>query len=432
MLRLCSYRYMFRAVLLLLCCLCAPAQVRTVTLREAVDLALRQNPDVVLARLEERRVDAAVRIAKSPFIPRVAVGSGLAYTSGMPLGIGQNAPSLFLAEAVSTIFDRTQSYRIAAARENRRTAAFETAVRQEEVAYRAATAYLDAEAAARALDVARGESRALENVLETVRARVAEGRELPIAAKRAELALARASYRIQTLETALAQAESTLALITGLDAVRVVPVERPAPVLPASAQAAVASALENNREIRALESRVLAKGFDVRAARAAWLPRADFVAQYALVSKINNYEEFYKKYVPNNAQVGVAFMFPFWPGPAAGAEAEQAEAEAAQYRVQLRNARRRVEENVRQSYAALEQAEAAQRLARLDLDVAREQVSVVLAQTEEGRASLRDLEEARVAETDKWIAFLDANAALEKARFAVLRSAGTLISALRD
>ncbi len=422
---------MNRVLFLLVPPLCALGQVRTVTLHEAVDLALKQNPDVVLARLEEQRAEAAVRIAKSPFIPRAAVGSGLAYSSGMPLSVGENPPSLFLAQAASTIFDRSLSYRAAAARESRRTAGFETAARQEEVVYRAADLYITAEAAARALAGSGGEISALETALNTVRAQVAEGRELPIAARRAELALERARYRARALQTNLVQAENALATVLGLEAVRVAPEERPLPAVPESVDAAVESAVKTNREIRTLESRLLAKGYEVRAAKAARLPRADLIAEYALVSKFNNYDEFYRKFERNNSQVGVALQFPIWPGTGASAQTEQAETEAAQIRVQLRNARRRVEENVRSAYSALEQAEAAQRLARLDLDVTREQVAVLEAQAEEGRAPVREVEQARAIQIDRSIELLNATAAAEKARLAVLREAGTLSSALQ-
>lgn len=422
---------MYRVLFLVVPPLCALGQVRTVTLREAVDLALKQNPDIVLARLEERRTEAAIRIARAPFVPRAGVGSGLAYSSGMPLSVGQSPPSLFLAQAVSTIFDRPLSYRIAAVRESRRTAGFETAARQEEVAYRTADLYITAEAAAKALGAAAGEVNALETALNTVRAQVTEGRELPITARRAELALERARYRARALQTSLIQAENALATVLGLEAVRVAPGERPIPAVPESVEAAVESGVKTNREIRALESRLLAKGYEVRAAKAAWLPRADLIAEYALVSKFNNYDEFYRKFERNNAQVGLAFQFPIWPGTGANAQADQAETEAAQVRVQLRNARRRVEENVRSAYSQMEQAEAAQRLARLDLEVAREQVAVLQAQAEEGRAPVRELEEARAIQIDRSIELLNAAVAAERARLALLREAGTLSAALQ-
>jgi outer membrane protein TolC len=425
---------MNRFACLLLVPLAAGAEVRNLSLRDAVDLALKQNPDVALARLDERKAEEAVRIARDPFIPKVFVGSGLAWSSGMPMSVEGSTPSIVQARAVGSVFDRPQSYRIAAAKENRRGAALDTAARQDEVAWRTAELFIEAEKAAKALEVTRRESDGLERALESTRARVAEGRELPIAAKRSELALARARLRNRSLETSLRAAESALAAVVGLEApdtVRIVPAERPAPVLPEGPDAAVSAALENSKEVRALESKLVAKGLDLRAAKAGWLPRADLLAQYALLGRYNNYDEFFNRFERHNGQLGVSFQFPIFGGPAIKAQAGQAEAEAAQLRIQLRNARRRIEDNTRQAYAELQQADAAQQVARLDLEVARDQVSILLARAEEGRASLGELEDARVLETDKWIGFYDAAAQLEKARLAVLRQAGTLAAALQ-
>jgi outer membrane protein TolC len=412
----------------------ASAEVRDLTMRDAVALALKQNPDVVIARYDERKAEEAIRVARDPFVPKVVVGSGLAYSNGMPMSIEGATPSIFEARGISSIFDRPQSYRIAAARENRRTAALDTAAKQDEAAWRAADLYIEAERLKKALDTTGKEAEGLERALEAVRARVAEGRELPIEAKRAELMLARARYRRQALEASVQAAEDSLAAVVGLqpgDRVRVATDQRPVPEVPASADAAVEIAVKNSKEIRVLESRLLARGYDVRSARAAWLPKIDLVAQYAMLSRFNNYDQFFNRFERNNGQIGASFQVPIIPGPGASAQAAQAETESAQIRIQLRNARRKVEDDTRHAFADVQRAEAAQQVARLDLDVAREQVSILLAQNEEGRASLRDLEEARSAETGKWIDFYDAAATLEKARLAVLRQTGTLVAALR-
>ena len=50
---------------------------------------------------------------------------------------------------------------------------------------------------------------------------------------------------------------------------------------------------------------------------------------------------------------------------------------------------------------------------------------------EEGRATLRQVEQARFAEHEKWIAFVDAQFSLELARLDLLRRTGGLMAALR-
>ena len=70
-------------------------------------------------------------------------------------------------------------------------------------------------------------------------------------------------------------------------------------------------------------------------------------------------------------------------------------------------------------------------VSRLDLDVARESLAVQLARFEEGRTTLRQVEEARIAEQEKWMAYYDAVAQMESARYALLQQTGRLMAALR-
>ena len=410
------------------------AEVHRMTLRQAVEVALKQNPEVALARLEETKAEQAVRLAQDRFVPKVYAGSGLAYSSGFPMSIEGATPSIMQAGATADVFNRSQSHRIAAARENRRGAALGTAGKQQEVAFRTAELYLEAERAARVAQVAAQRVEGLERVAASVEARVVEGRELPIESRRAALELARARHRQQVLGSECAYLEGALAEVLGLlpgDRVQAAGEEREPPETPASEQEAVQAALANSQEIRRLESQMLAKGLDIRAERAARLPRFDLVAQYAVLGRFNNYEDFFRKFQRHNVQLGVSIQVPLWTGPGVKAAITQAESEAAQLRLRVQAARRQITTETSRLHREVQQAESARELARLDLDVAREQVSLLLAQYEEGRASLRQLEEARSAEAEKWMAFYGAAAGLEKARLNLLRQAGTLLAALR-
>jgi len=410
------------------------AEVRTLTLREAVDLALQQNPDVLLSRLDVRKAEEAVRLARDPFIPKVVVGSGLAYSSGFPMSIEGATPSIMQARAIADVFNRPQSFRVASAKELRRGAAQDAAARQEEAVYRMAEIFLEAQKTGRMAEAARGEIRSLETVVESVRARVEEGRELPIELRKAELNLARARYRSLALDSSVAATQAALAGALGMEAtdeVRPAQGENPQPPLPPSADAAAQSALKNSAELRGMQSKLLAKGYDVRAERSAKWPKLDLVAQYGLLAEFNHYADFFRKFQRHNGQLGISFQFPVWSGPGADAAAEQTEAEAAQLRIQIRDTRRRIEAGARKAFADIAQTESARDLARMDLEVAREQVSLLLAQSQEGRASLRQVEETRMLETDKWISFYDASANVEKARLNLLHQTGDLIAALR-
>lgn len=410
------------------------AQPRTVTLRQAVELALANNPELKIARIEESKAVDAVRIARDPFDPKVAAGSGLAYSSGFPMSIEGSTPSIIQAQATKFVYNRPQTHLVAAARENARGASIGTAARREEIALQTALTYLEAERAARTAEFLRRQVDSLERVAAAARARAEEGRELPLAAKRAELDLARTRQRLQAAEIERTDAEARLGALLGLDAdepVRVAVEERAGLVLPDSEEACAEQAVESSKELRRLESALTAKGFELNAEKAARLPRVDLVAQYSLLGRYNNYEDFFSKFQRHNGQFGVAVQIPLFTGPAVEARTAQVAGEIARLRLQMQSARNRIVVEARRLYQEVRQAETARDVARLDLEVAREQLSVLLARMEEGRATLRDVEQARLAEDEKWIGFLEANYAVETARLNLLKHTGGLIAALK-
>lgn len=67
----------------------------------------------------------------------------------------------------------------------------------------------------------------------------------------------------------------------------------------------------------------------------------------------------------------------------------------------------------------------------MDLEVARESAAILLAQYDEGRASLSEMEQARFEENEKWIAYFDAQNTLERVKLDILRLTGSLIAALK-
>ena len=403
------------------------------TLRQAVETALKQNPDITLARLDEAKARQGVLVAKDPFTPHLVIGSGLAYSNGFPMSIQGSAPSVVQANIVQDIFNRQQSLAVAQAKENARGAALDVAGKRDEVVFRTSSLYLDAERASRLEEFARRQSDSLQKVLETVQTQVREGRALPLAEKTVAANLAHARQAAELLDDDAASSETALAMALGFsagDRVHPVAEERPAPPLPKSEEEAIASALDSNKDLRKLESQITAKGLEKRGVKAQRLPRIDLVAQYALLAKFNNYAEFFQKYQQNNEQIGMSFQMPFALGPGVGAQVAQVESDIAHLKVELNNARNKLRNDIEQSFRNVHKSQTAAEVARLDLEVAREQLSVDLAQMQEGRVLLRQVEEARVAESDKWMAFYDAQYGLERARLSVLRLTGGLMAAV--
>ena len=403
------------------------------TLRQAVETALKQNPDLVLARLEEEKTRQAVRVARDPFVPKLVVGSGMAYTNGFPMSIEGSAPSIVQATATQYLFNRPQNYIVAEARENARGAQLGTAAKQEDVAYRTTSLYLDAERAARVGALARKDADSLEAVLETVRAQVREGRALPLNEKQANLNLARARQLADNLEADQDTAETALAVALGFgseDRIRAAGDERAAPPVPGLEEVVVQGSLAASKELRQLESQIAAKSLEIRGEKAARLPRVDLVAQYSMLAKFNRYADYFQRYQRNNIELGASFQIPLLAGPGVSAEVAQTQAEIGRLRAELNAARTRISTEIQQSFRDVKKADSAAGVAQLDLDVAREELSVTLSQMREGRASFRQVEELRVVENDKWIAFYDAQYTSERARWNLLRLTGSLMASL--
>lgn len=401
------------------------------TLRQAVETALKQSPDITLARLDEAKARQAVLVARDPFTPHLVIGSGLAYSNGFPMSIEGSAPSVVQANITEYLFNRQQSLTVAMAKENARGAALEVSGKRDEVAFRTASLYLDAERAGRLKEFAQRQADSLQKVLDTVQTQVREGRALPLAEKSALANLAHARQAAELVDDDTTTSESALALVLGYSAEdRVHPMaeERTPPALPPSEEDAIASALDANKDLRKMESQITAKELEKRSVKAERLPRVDLVAQYALLAKFNNYAQFFQKYQQNNEQIGMSFQIPFSVGPGVGAQVSQVEGDIARLKVELNTARNKLRNDIEQSFRNVHKAQTASDVARLDLDVAREQLSVYLAQMQEGRVTLGQVEEARVAENDKWIGFYDAQYGVEKARWSVLRLTGDLVA----
>jgi outer membrane protein TolC len=411
------------------------AETHPMTLRQTVELALKQNPDIALARLDEEKTRQGIRLAHAPFTPRVTAGSGLAYSDGFPVSVAGSAPSVAQAVTTLDIFNRQQSLLVAQAKEDARGAAFATANKRDEAAYRVTALFLDAERAARLSELAGKDIESRQRVLAAIEAQVQEGRALPLAQKQAELAVAQARQATLDMQDQSDAAETSLAIALGFpaeDRVRPAQEERAAPALPTSVEAALETALESNKELRQLQSQSASKQLEIRGDKAARWPRIDLVAQYTMLAKFNNYAEFFNKFQRNNGQVGMSFQLPIFAGSGIGAQVAQSEIDVNHLKIEMANTRNRIAADLQQSFRDAGRTQSAAEVARLDLDVAREQVSVDLAQSQEGRLPMRELEEARVAENAKWIALYDAQYALEKARWNVLRLTGQLTASVEQ
>lgn len=409
------------------------AETRTLTLRQAVDLALDQNPDILLARLDQQKSALAVDTVAEPLLPRVYAGSGLAYTYGFPVSLDGSAPSIFQARAERSLYNAPSRLATHQAREQARGASIGAESAKDEVALQTAVVFLDLERAARSQSLLARQVESLALIEAAVRLRVAEGRELPIEGKRAAVNLARARQRLSALAGSSASISRSLAHLLGLPPGTVIAPameERPPAGAALDEGELIREAVQSSPELRKLESDLKVQTISARLSRSRRLPSVNLIAQYSVLGKFNNYEDFFRRFQRHNAQIGASIMFPLFSNPQDEAAATQADLEARKIRVHMESLRSRIESAARESLSKVAAAESFQEVARLDLEVAREQVGLLLSLAEEGRAGVRQLEEARVAEQEKWSAYHQARYELERARLEALRHSGRLVASI--
>jgi len=411
----------------------ASAEVHSLTLQQVLEIASRQNPDVALARLDEQRAEQGIQVAIDPFRPKVYGGSGLAYTYGYPNSIDGNAPSLVQLHTDMALYNRPKSYGVAAAREQARGSQFSAQAKAEDVAYQAADLYLTAHQLKQQSEVLTTQIPDLQKVVGSVTAAVGEGRQLPLELKRAQVNLALSQERLGSAQLDIDYYEMMLAVVLGYPATdRVEPADASIalPITPPNEDEATDMALRNNRDLRRMESEVLVKELDVRSFKAERLPQVDLVAQYALFAKYN-YSQYFQKFQYNNLQIGASIRIPILVGSASRGQALQAYTDMQKIRIQKDQIRNKIISDTHRGYEQFKKAESIRDLTRMQLDLAREQLTVLLAQNEEGRTPIDEVEKARLDESEKWINFYDAETQVTRAKLAILRDMGTLVASLQ-
>ncbi len=411
----------------------ASAEVRPLTLRQTLEIAARQNPDVTLARLDEQRAEQGIKVAIDPFRPKIYGGSGLAETYGYPNSIDGSAPSLLQVKTDMALYDRPKSYHVASARETARGSQFAAQAKADEVAYQAADLFLIATRAAHQQQTINGQLPSLQRVVESIAVGVNEGSELPLELSRARVNLAVSQERLSSAKLDQDYYEMLLAVTLGYPATdRVQPIDSDLGLTPTppSEEEAADIALRNNRDLKLMQSNVLSKEMDVRSYKTEKYPKINLVAQYALFAKYN-YENYFQKFQRNNFQIGASITIPLLTGSASAGLAQQTYTDMQKIRVQMDQVRNRIITDTRRSYEVWQKAENIRNLTRMQLDLARQELTVLLAQNNEGRVLLSKVEQARLDESDRWMALFDAETQVTRAKLAILRQMGTLLAVIR-
>ena len=405
---------------------------RKLTLKEAVNLSLANSRDLALARLQYSVMQRQIAVARAAFLPNLYTGTGVAYTNGFPLLEGGGAPAIFSLSYTQQIFNPPSKGEQHAAEQRAEEQRLSMEDVRDSVMTRTALDYLELAKVRHALELLRSERLSAGRILDAARDRAAAGRELPIEVIRAQLTSARIEQRVAQLEDRDDFLAGELRDMMGQPAgeeIEVSTEDLPGAAADAS-QDLVAEAMTNNVELKQAQAELRAREFKLKGEQGGRWPSFALTGQYNVLSKINNYTEFFNKFQRNNVIFGVQVQIPIFASRTSSAVAfAQADYNAANLALQKK--RSELSLDVRRKARQVREAELGGEVARLELQLAQENVRVLQSQFDEGRGSLRDLEAAHIEENDKWLAFLDANYARQQAQLDLLRTTGQLAQVLQ-
>lgn len=405
---------------------------RKLTLKEAVSLAVANSRDLALARLQYGVMQRQIGVAHSVFLPNIYTGTGVAYTSGFPLLEGGGAPAIFALSYAQQIFNPPLKGEQHAAEQRAEEQRLSMDDVRDSVMSRAALDYLELAKVRHALELMRGERLSAGRILDATRQRADTGRELPVEVVRAQLTTARIEQRIAQMEDREDLLTGELRDMMGLpssEEIEVSTEEIPGAAADASKDV-VSEAMANNLELKEAQTELRARELKLKGEQGGRWPQFSLIGQYNVLSKINNYTDYFDRFSRNNFVFGVQVQIPIFASRTSSAVAfARADLNAATLALQKK--RSELSLDVRRKARLVREAELGGDVARLELQLAQENVRVLQAQFDEGRGSLRDLEAAHIEENDKWLAFLDANYARQQAQLDLLHSTGQLSQVLQ-
>jgi outer membrane protein len=405
---------------------------RKLTLKEAVNLAVANSRDLALARLQYGVMQRQIGVARSAFLPNLYTGTGVAYTSGFPLLEGGGAPAIFSLSYSQQIFNPPMKGEQHAAEQRAEEQRLSMDDVRDTVMSRAALDYLELAKVRHGLELMHSERLSAGRILDATRERADTGRELPVEVIRAQLTTARIEQRIAQLEDRDEYLSGELRDMMGLpsdETIEVSTEEIPGAASEISKDV-VAETLANNVELKQAQTELRAREFKLKGEEGGRWPSFSLIGQYNVLSKINNYTDFFDKFSRNNVVFGVQVQIPIFASRTSSAVAfARADFNAAG--LALEKKRSELSLDVRRKARMVRESELGGEVARLELQLAQENVRVLQAQFDEGRGSLKDLEAAHIEENDKWLAFLDANYARQQSQLELLRTTGQLAQVLQ-
>lgn len=436
-----------RSALMLICSLIfllLPAGLfaEPIPLKRVIELALTHATGGAIAAAEEQRMAAAYHDLRNNYIPQVMTGAGLGWSYGFPLGLEGSAPSLFNINAQSALLNPSLREFIKAAKVDSHVASLGSKDQRNQIIQDAAQSYAELAKWEQRLVRLRETEAETDKMQAAVSDRVKEGIDSEIDQAKARLSTARVRLRIAEAQGAADVLREHLAKLTGLAAAGIETQPESIPAPPAVAEETPEKAADSSPSVQAALEHARAQYLRAKGEHRALWPTLDFAAQYALLSKFNNYQNYYipshpcvtsvgevlcvsNSFQQNNATVGVSIRFPLL-NASQRSKAQLAEADARKASKQAEAAKNQLSEETLRLQRSVAQLQAARDVAQLEYEIADKNMAAVHTRMDQGTATLHDLDDARSQLSERFIALQDVTFEMQRAQFGLMRSTGEL------
>jgi outer membrane protein TolC len=416
-----------------------------VPLKRVVELALSHATGAAIAAADEQRANAGYRELKDSYIPQLTVGAGLGPPSyGFPLALEGQAPSLFNINAQSSVLNFQLRDNIRAARLESAVASLNTKEQRNQVIQDAAQSYAElAKWEQRLAGLQEAETEA-NKFQAAVAARVKEGVDTELDGTKAQLSAARIRLRIAEAKGAADVLREHLSKLTGLPAAGIETEANSLPDFPTLPPdtSTPGPATDSNPSAQAAMDHARAQYLRAEGEHRALWPSFDFAGQYALLSKFNNFQDYYIPektcvtnigtflcpaggFHQNNATIGVSIRFSFL-NASQRARAQGADADAVKATKQAEAAKNRISEEALRLQRSVAQMQAAREVAELEYEVAKKILTATQTRIEAGTANLHDLDDARSGLSERFVTLQDVTFELQRAHLGLLRVTGDI------
>lgn len=424
-----SWRSVMAQLLFLLVLSCGLAAAESLTLARAVQLALSHSTLAAAADADQQRAFASYQEARNAYIPQVVAGSGLGASVGFPLTLEGSAPSLFNVNSQSALINPALRQFVKSARVEWQASKLTTKDQRDAVIQDTVVTYTELDSWEQRLARLERDREQASRAETAVGERVKSGVDSRLELNKARLVSARVRMHVAEAQGGADVLRRHLSQLTGVPAGSMEIVSGSIPTLPEVNREddLSARAVDASPAVKAADQHALAESLRASGEHRALLPTVDFAAQYALLSRFNNYDVFYKSFQRNNASIGVAIRFPFL-NPAQWAHAHAADAAALRATQDARSARNRLSEETLRLQRSVEQLAATRDVADLDFQLAQSNLDVVETRINSGDGTFHELADARTQANEKYLVLQDVAFQLARVRIALLRSTGELES----